>query len=180
MEKSGAATAVPRACVICMQGDARSVGHVALALRCQLLQGLQRSDVARYGEFRATCDTAATTISQIATASLLRQSEDHDTDAATASHQKLLDKRITDRSQQHGHLVAALRGAVRRLAEPDERFFHEAEHAGMAAFFTLLKYPSARQILALTTAVSRGCIIMLPALKRLCSMCCCRGSGGTV
>jgi hypothetical protein len=112
-----------------LQGDARKVGHMAVAIRCRLLSQLRRADIGTYREFKANCDIAASTVVSIATGHVARQAPDEArvTPRLTPAPDKA--PPATFRTELH-RLMSSLRGAARRLSEPDEAFFNEKEHTG--------------------------------------------------
>jgi hypothetical protein len=96
-----------------LQGDVTKLMHMTLLIRCHLLKALKYDTFSRWRDFRIGCDTAAATILALA---------ESFQEPVRASH--------SGASPQRHRLIATIRSAMRRLAEPDEACFDDEEHAG--------------------------------------------------
>jgi hypothetical protein len=101
-----------------LQGDPGKIGFLSMKIQDTMLQAMQRHDFVSYSDFRATRDSAANIISDLASfmvAAPICQ--------ACSGSARPLDESKLD--------LACLRACARRLSEPVEAFFCEIEHEGV-------------------------------------------------
>lgn len=143
-----------------MQGNPSLVPLVAVLLECRLLAALQRGDLDSYRDFCATRDSAAQTVVDITLSTHGRGAAGADTarqsQAAGSSGQQDADLSLQASIQRQASTgaqpagapaepgsaqdLASLRGAMRRLNEADEAYFHPAEHRGMSPALSYCKH----------------------------------------
>lgn len=104
-------------CVACVQGDAAKISYIAMPILSKVLEQMAPKDFQSYAEFRASCSSLNSSIGHIA-------------ERLTSLPPCLACKVDNNSKTVHVHM-ARVRGCLRRVLEPEERFFNAAEYAGV-------------------------------------------------
>lgn len=99
-----------------VQGDAAKTSYMAMPILSKVLQQMRPTDFQSYAEFRASCGSCLGSIGHMA-------------ERLTSLPPCLACKVDNNSAAVHAHM-ARVRGCLRRVLEPEERFFSAAEYAG--------------------------------------------------
>lgn len=99
-----------------LQGDAAKIGFMVMAILSQVLEQMQPTDFQSYAQFKASCNSCISSIG-------------HVVGRLAAVPPCLACKLDNNTKLVHAHM-ARVRGCLRRVLEPEERFYSATEHAG--------------------------------------------------